>query len=38
MKNVNLLKPEYLNQQSMYQNKMYYMHRIHKDVSTKTIS
>ena len=33
-KNVILLKPEYLNQQSIYQNKIYHMHRIHEDVST----
>ena len=37
-KNVISHKPEYLNQQSICQNKIYRMHNIHKDVSTKKIS
>ena len=37
MKNVILVKAEYLNRQSIYQNKIYRMHRIHKDVSAKKI-
>ena len=37
-KNVILLKPKYLNRQSIHQNKIYCMHRIHEDVSTKKIS
>ena len=36
-KNVDLLKPEYFNQQSIYRNKSYHMHWVHKDVSTKKI-
>ena len=38
MKNVILLEPEYLNQQIIYKNQIYRMHRIHEDVSTKKIS
>jgi len=37
-KNMILVKPKYLNRQSIYQNKIYRMHRIHKDVSAKKIS
>ena len=37
-KNMILLKPKYLNQQSIYQNKIYRMHGIHEAVSTKKIS
>ena len=37
-KNMISLKSEYLNQQSIYRNKIYHMHTIHEDVSTKKIS
>ena len=36
-KNMILLKPEYLSQQSIYQNKIYRMDWVHKDVSIKKI-
>ena len=36
-KNTILLKPKYLNWQSIRQNKIYCMHRMHEDVLTKKI-
>ena len=37
-KNMILVKPKYLNRQSIYQNKIYHMHRIHKDILVKKVS
>ena len=37
-KNVILLKPKYIDRQSIHQNKIYCMHKMHEDVLTKKIS